>query len=124
MKRLLPALLVLISVSVDARAELPKAVTPSWTEVAPGVWKTTIGRADSLTLLSAAGAVPVQRAALAKLPPAAFPLDPQEIEGRNFNAKTTVRRYSHRVADQFQHASPHRWRSAHDATRVERLAGC
>jgi alpha-glucosidase (family GH31 glycosyl hydrolase) len=91
MKRtpLAAALLVLLF-AVTVHATIPAPVTPAWTEVAPGVWKTTIGRADSLTLLSAAGGSP-SRASLAKLPKAAFPLDPAEIEGRNFNAKTTVR---------------------------------
>lgn len=86
--------LALLSVSAllaaPVFAAIPTAVTPAWTEVAPGVWKTTVGKADSLTLLSAAGGAP-SLAALAKLPKAAFPLDPTEIEGRNFNAKTTVR---------------------------------
>jgi alpha-glucosidase (family GH31 glycosyl hydrolase) len=76
--------------AVPAVAAIPAAVTPVWKEVAPGVWKTTVGQADSLTLLSAAGGKPA-RAALARLPKAAFPLDAAEIEGRNFNAKTTVR---------------------------------
>jgi alpha-glucosidase (family GH31 glycosyl hydrolase) len=95
MKTPVPLLcLTLLSVSgllaTSAFAAIPPAVTPAWTEVAPGVWKTTVGQADSLTLLSAAGGSP-SRAALAKLPKAPFPIDPAEIEGRNFNAKTTVR---------------------------------
>jgi alpha-D-xyloside xylohydrolase len=85
----LPAFLLLLP-GLSAVAAIPAAVTPAWTEVAPGVWKTTVGQADSLTLLSAAGGKP-SRAALARLPQAAFPLDPAEIEGRSFNAKTTVR---------------------------------
>jgi len=75
---------------ISVVAAIPAAITPAWTEVAPGVWKTTVGQADSLTLLSAAGGSPA-RDALAKLPKVGFPLDRTEIEGRNFNAKTTVR---------------------------------
>jgi alpha-D-xyloside xylohydrolase len=91
MKRtpLATALLALLF-GVSVHAAIPAPITPVWTEVAPGVWKTTVGQADSLTLLSAAGGSPA-RAALAKMPKAVFPLDPTEIEGRTFNAKTTVR---------------------------------
>ncbi len=90
MKRfLLPVLVSLLS-GLPLAAAIPAAGTPVWTEVAPGVWKATVGQADSLTLLGAAGGAPA-RAALARLPKAPFPLDPAEIEGRNFNAKTTVR---------------------------------
>lgn len=76
--------------SLSALSAIPAPVTPAWTEVAPGVWKTTVGQAESLTLLSAAGGAPA-KAALARLPRAPFPLDQGEIEGRQFNNKTTVR---------------------------------
>ncbi len=84
------AALVGITLALDVQAAIPEAVTPAWNEVAPGVWKATIGQADSLTLLSAAGGTP-SREALSRMPKAVFPLDPAEIEGRNFNGKTTVR---------------------------------
>ncbi len=90
MKRFIPPVFVLLLSVLPLAAAIPVAISPTWTEVAPGVWKTTVGQADSLTLLGAAGGTPAL-AALAKLPTAAFPLDPAEIEGRNFNAKTTVR---------------------------------
>jgi len=77
-------------IGINATAAIPAPITPSWTVVAPGVWKTTIGRTDSLTLLGAAGGAPA-RFALAAMPRAAFPLDPTEIEGRIFNAKVSVR---------------------------------
>jgi alpha-glucosidase (family GH31 glycosyl hydrolase) len=79
-----------ICLVLDVQAGIPKAVTPTWNEVAPGVWKTTVGQADSLTLLSAAGGAP-SREALSRMPKVDFPLDPDEVEGRNFNAKTAVR---------------------------------
>ncbi|HEY0862827.1 MAG TPA: TIM-barrel domain-containing protein [Lacunisphaera sp.] len=90
MKRFLVSVLVSLLPGLPLAAAIPAALTPGWIEVAPGVWKTTIGEAESLTLLSAAGGSPA-RAALAKMPQAAFPLDPAEIEGRTFNARTTVR---------------------------------
>lgn len=89
-KTLLVATLGSIPFALEVPAAVPSPVTPVWNEVAPGVWKTTIGKADSLTLLSAAGGNPL-RDALAQMPEATFPLDPTEIEGRNFNGKTAVR---------------------------------
>lgn len=83
-----PLLFVLLVLNLHA--VVPAPLTPAWSEVAPGVWKTTFGQADSLTLLGAAGGTP-SREALARMPETAFPLDPVEIEGRTFNARTTVR---------------------------------
>lgn len=74
-----------------ALAQVPPALPLVWTEVAPGVWKSTIGQPESLTLLSAAGAPAPARSALAAMPKAAFPLDEREIEGRQWAAKTAVR---------------------------------
>ncbi len=70
---------------------MPRASTPKWQEVAPGVWKTTVGEADSLTLLTAAGATQPSKTALAAMPKVGFPLDQKEIEARRINAKTAVR---------------------------------
>ena len=86
----LTAALLSILFVATIHAALPQPVNPAWTEVAPGVWKATVGQADSLTLLSAAGGTP-SREALGRMPKTVFPLDPAEIEGRNFNAKTTLR---------------------------------
>lgn len=72
-------------------AQLPPAVTPQWVEIAPGVWKATVGRAESLTLLRAAGGMPPMQAALAAMPRREFPLPKQEIEARGWAGKTTVR---------------------------------
>jgi alpha-glucosidase (family GH31 glycosyl hydrolase) len=77
--------------SVSAQAALPPVITPEWTEVAPGVWKTTIGKPDAFTLLSAAGATEPAKAGLAAMPKAQFPIAATEIEGRQWDAKTTVR---------------------------------
>ncbi len=76
--------------SALASAQVPAPVTPRWTEVAPGVWKTTVGHPEDFTLLKAAGANPA-KTGLAAMPKAAFPLDEKEIEGRVLKAKTIVR---------------------------------
>ena len=86
-------LLTLLAVASRSPAQITSPTNPRWTEVAPGVWKTTIGRPEDLTLLKAAGGKPAV-AALGALPKAAFPLDPNEIEARHPNAtqtKTIVR---------------------------------
>lgn len=90
MKRFLPALLCAGLLAPFARAALPVATPLRWTEVAPGVWKATIGQPEAFTLLSAAGGKP-QVAALGALPKVAFPLDEKEIEGRQWGWKTTAR---------------------------------
>jgi alpha-glucosidase (family GH31 glycosyl hydrolase) len=82
------AVLALTGTLVVAAA--PVVVTPVWEQVAPGVWKTTVGTAESYTLLSAAGIQP-QVEALRAMPVAAFPLDQKEIEGRLLNGKTSLR---------------------------------
>ncbi len=81
-------LATLFAVKMDAA--IPEPVTPVWAEVAPGVWKTTIGQADSFTLLSAAGGTPF-REALDRMARTSFPLDPAKIDGRTFHSRTTVR---------------------------------
>src|ERR1043165_9944976 len=90
MKRFLPTLLLASLVATLARGAMPAATHPRWTEVAPGVWKASIGKPEALTLLSAAGGKP-QTAALGALPKVAFPLDEKEIEGRQWGWKTTAR---------------------------------
>jgi alpha-glucosidase (family GH31 glycosyl hydrolase) len=61
-----------------------------WTQVAPGVWKTTIGKAEDLTLLSAAGIEP-KKEALAAMPKAEFPISADEVEATQWDWKTAVR---------------------------------
>jgi alpha-D-xyloside xylohydrolase len=67
-----------------------KPTTPKWQPVAPGVWKAQIGKPESLTLLGAAGSRPAI-AGLEKLPEAVFPIDPKEIEAKQWDWKTAVR---------------------------------
>ena len=89
MRRFALALAVLLPVL--AFAQVPVAASLKWTEVAPGVWKATVGQPEAFTLLGAAGSNAPARGALAAMPKAAFPLDEKEIEGRHWAAKTTVR---------------------------------
>jgi len=63
----------------------------AWAQVAPGVWRATIGAPDTYTLLAAAGNFAPMRDALAAMPPAKFPLPENEIIARLVNGKTTLR---------------------------------
>jgi alpha-glucosidase (family GH31 glycosyl hydrolase) len=85
------ALLALAAV-VAARQTpaLPAAAPLRFTEVAPGVWKATVGKPESLTLLSAAGVSP-KTDRLRAMPKAAFPLGPNEIEARLARGKVALR---------------------------------
>jgi alpha-glucosidase (family GH31 glycosyl hydrolase) len=84
------ALGFLASTAANARAQSTPATQPVWTLVAPGVLKTTIGKAEDFTLLSAAGIQP-QTTALAALPEAGFPLNAKEIAASQWDWKTAVR---------------------------------
>jgi len=88
-RRVLPLLAVLSS-HPAAAADWAEATTPKWQEVAPGVWKTTVGTAEDLTLLSAADARP-RTEALGAMPPVPFPLEAGEIEARVDGSKAAVR---------------------------------
>ena len=63
---------------------------PVWTEVAPGVWKTTVGIPDKFDLLKASGANP-NTEALAKLGTTAFPLPASGIVAESTDSKTFLR---------------------------------
>ena len=52
----------------------------SWTEVAPGVWKGTIGKPENYDLLKAAGSVP-NKEGLSKMTGVRFPLSQNNIAG-------------------------------------------
>jgi alpha-D-xyloside xylohydrolase len=83
------ALAPTLRASAPARAT-ESALTPLWEPVAPGVWKTTIGTSEDLTLLSAAGQTP-KLAALAEMPAATFPFAAAEIEARVQTRRTALR---------------------------------
>lgn len=62
----------------------------TWKEIHPGVWKTTIGRPDSLTLLKAANCKPNEKA-MAALPAGQFPIVPDQIAAEVVDQKTYLR---------------------------------
>jgi alpha-glucosidase (family GH31 glycosyl hydrolase) len=86
---LLGALMAAASAHAIQRA--PAAAAPlRFVEVAPGVWKATVGTPESLTLLTAADASP-RRAALGAMPAAAFPVPQDAIAGRLSNGRIALR---------------------------------
>jgi alpha-D-xyloside xylohydrolase len=58
-----------------------------WTEVAPGVWKGTIGKPEAYDLLTASGAKPLEQG-LNQMNKAGFPLPQDEISARLTDHKT------------------------------------
>lgn len=62
----------------------------TWTQVAEGVWKTTIGQPERYDLFNTAGITP-NVDAIRDVGPAEFPLDPQLIASRIFEGKTSLR---------------------------------
>ena len=82
----------LAAASAAQAVQQPKvAATPlRFVEIAPGVWKGTIGTPEPLTLLKAAGVSP-KSDALRAMPKPAFPLAQNAIEGRLTNGKVTLR---------------------------------
>jgi len=76
---------ILISCLLISIAERAQSI--NWSEVAPGVWKTTIGKAEAYDLLKAAGATP-NIAALTKMEEQVFPLDQNKIVASLVDNKT------------------------------------
>jgi len=66
------------------------AQPPGWSEIAPGVWKSTTGRPDDLDLFNAAGIKPAT-GALARLGPAPFPIPVEKISCEVVNGETYLR---------------------------------
>jgi alpha-glucosidase (family GH31 glycosyl hydrolase) len=79
--------LVLILTAMTGRS---LASEPSWAEVAPGVWKATIGEPEDYDLLTAAGTGPLT-ASLAKMGPASFPLRNELINAEAKGGQTHLR---------------------------------
>jgi alpha-D-xyloside xylohydrolase len=67
-----------------------KLPAQSWETVAPGIWKISVGRAQPITLLSAAGNLP-NLEALAKLPAVDFPLNQSLISTEVIGGETHLR---------------------------------
>ncbi|MBK8881102.1 MAG: DUF5110 domain-containing protein [Bacteroidales bacterium] len=70
----------------------PNSPTQSmtWTEIAPGVWKTIAGIPDELDLFNAAGVKPYIKG-LEKLGPAGFPLSLEKISAEIIDGETYLR---------------------------------
>lgn len=81
---LLPtAWLLIITVSLHAQQ------APTWTEVAPGVWKTEIGTAEDYDLFTAAGITPNVEA-MRKMGSVSFPFPENQVAGRIADGKTNL----------------------------------
>ncbi|MBK7133076.1 MAG: DUF5110 domain-containing protein [Bacteroidales bacterium] len=77
--------LILFSLSLNLTAQ-----SNSWTEVAPGVWKTVVGKPDKLDLFNSAGIKPSVEA-LAKMVQSQFPLAENNIVTNVTNGQTYLR---------------------------------
>ena len=87
MKKIQPILIVLFSVIMNCNC---LAQQLSWTEVASGVWKGTVGKPEAYDLIRAAGVVP-DTAAIAKIARADFPFDKTNISAAIIDNKTYLR---------------------------------
>ncbi len=83
-----PKLLGVIIISLFS--VIARSQSPAWTEVAPGVWKTTIGTPDSYNLFTAAEIVP-KTEAISKLGETPFPFDKDKIAAETVNSQTYLR---------------------------------
>jgi alpha-glucosidase (family GH31 glycosyl hydrolase) len=78
-------LIFLVSIAINVNAQ-----SPAWTEVAPGVWKATVGKPEAFDLLKAAGSVP-NKEALGVITKAGFPFTKADIAARVQDGKTYLR---------------------------------
>lgn len=67
-----------------------QAQSPSWTQVAPGIWKATLGKPEVYNLLNAAGAQP-NATALSRMNITNFPLPKDDIDVQFVDGKTYLR---------------------------------
>ena len=65
------------------------ADAPAWKEIAPGVWKATVGTPEDYDLLKAAGATPFTEA-LNNLPTLPFPIDQSAIDAHKAGNRTVL----------------------------------
>lgn len=85
------ACFLVASAATQAVTGAVQAVTPvKFASVAPGVWKATVGKPESLTLLKAAGVQP-RMDALRAMANVSFPLAETEIEGRLSKGSVALR---------------------------------
>jgi alpha-glucosidase (family GH31 glycosyl hydrolase) len=84
------AFLTLPAAILAVQRQTPDVVPLRFVEVAPGVWKATVGTPERLTLLTAAGAAP-KIDALRSMPSPPSPVARGEIQGRVANGKVALR---------------------------------
>jgi alpha-glucosidase (family GH31 glycosyl hydrolase) len=92
-RKRLAALVATLAAGWAAAHAVPAAQSSAplrFAQIAPGIWKTTAGKPESLTLLTAAGATP-NTGALKAMPAAPFPLAQGDIEARLFDGKVALR---------------------------------
>ena len=82
-KKLIFLLLVLATINAQSQ-------NITWSEVAPGVWKGVAGKPEAYDLVKASGATP-DKAALAKITTATFPLSKNDIAATIADGKTYLR---------------------------------
>jgi alpha-glucosidase (family GH31 glycosyl hydrolase) len=82
--------LICITILLTAFSRLTIAQTSTWTEVAPGVWKTVVGSPDKLDLFNSAGIIP-SLDALSKMGSEKFPVNENNIVTNVTNGKTSLR---------------------------------
>ena len=88
MKNLIQAQLILIFLLLFLFNGHTQQLT--WTEVAPGVWKGSVGKPESYDLIKASGSVP-NREALSKMEKTVFPLSKPDIAATVSDGKTYLR---------------------------------
>jgi alpha-glucosidase (family GH31 glycosyl hydrolase) len=76
--------------SIAQNSSLTTHHSLSFTEIAPGVWKGTIGKPEAYNLLTASGATP-NSAALNKIVKAAFPFATGDVQAAVQDGKTVLR---------------------------------
>jgi alpha-D-xyloside xylohydrolase len=79
--------LLLLFIALHA---LQAQTTPKWREIHPGIWKTTVGKPEKISLLGAAAIEP-RLDALAALPKTVFPLEKGDISAQVIDGKTYLR---------------------------------
>ena len=79
-----------IAVAVLAGRAPAQEIAVTWTPVAPGVWKATVGEPDAVSPLSVAGIEP-RREALARMATVDFPLAQVGIRAARYDGKVSLR---------------------------------
>ena len=81
---------LVLACATPLHAQRQRAINVAWSEVAPGVWKASIGTPEQVSLLGAAGGRP-RTAALAEMRATTFPLDRAAVHAAAQNGRVSVR---------------------------------